>query len=229
MSAYKFGAVMRFKAAVFDLDGTLLDTLDDLADSANAVLRRRGFPEHPRDAYKYFVGDGMEVLVRRAVPQRIDDPQVLAACAALMREEYARRWADKSRPYDGIATLLDGLTARGVRMAVLSNKPQEFTRLSVARMLAAWRFEEVLGASPELPRKPDPTGALRIAARLRLAAEEVAYLGDTNTDMQTAVTAGMYPVGALWGFRTAEELTACGARLLLERPEAMLELWSETA
>jgi phosphoglycolate phosphatase len=215
---------MSFRAVVFDLDGTLLNTLDDLADSANFALRQCGFPEHPAESYKSFVGDGIDNLLRRAVPEDRCDPATLARCVDLTREQYAGCWAEKTRPYEGISGLLDALTVRGIPMAVLSNKPEEFTRLCVERLLAGWHFKVVLGARPSLPRKPDPAGARQIAERLQLEPAEIVYLGDTGTDMQTAVSAGMFPVGALWGFRTAEELIAHGARVLLQNPVELLRV-----
>jgi phosphoglycolate phosphatase len=218
---------MDIHAVLFDLDGTLLDTLDDLADSANLALRRLGLPEHPVEAYKQFIGDGIENLVRRAVPEDRRDPATLAECMKLTREHYATGWAKKTRRYDGISELLDALTCRGIPMAVFSNKPDEFTQLCVTLLLAAWRFEVVLGAMPTLAKKPDPAGALLIAERLRLQPEEIVYLGDTGTDMQTAVAAGMFPVGALWGFRAADELLAHGAQRLIEQPLDLLLLWGK--
>jgi phosphoglycolate phosphatase len=215
---------MSYRAVLFDLDGTLLDTLDDLADSTNAALRSLGFPEHPRPAYQYFVGDGMENLVRRALPAERVDAALAARAAALVQREYAQRWAVKSRPYAGIPELLDALVARGTAMAVLSNKPEEFTQLCVARLLPQWSFPVVVGARAGLPRKPDPTGAREVVDRLGVAPAEVLYLGDTNTDMQTALAAGLFPVGALWGFRTADELLAAGARVLLKYPQDLLGL-----
>jgi phosphoglycolate phosphatase len=209
---------MTFKAILFDLDGTLLDTLADLADSTNAALAAMNLPQHPLEAYRYFVGDGLENLVRRSLGPLADNAETLARGTALSRQEYARRWADKSRPYPGIPELLDRLTDRGMAMAVLSNKPDEFTQLCVTRLLSAWQFAAIQGSTPEIPRKPDPSGALAIAARLGVQPAEVLYLGDTNTDMRTAVAAGMYPVGALWGFRTADELLATGAAVLVETP-----------
>jgi len=213
---------MSFHAVLFDLDGTLLDTLDDLADSTNLALRRLGLPEQPVEAYKQFIGDGIDNLVRRAVPASRRDSATLAECVNLTREHYAARWAEKTRPYDGIPALLDALTTRGIRMAVFSNKPDEFTQLCVARLLAGWRFAVVLGAGPTLPKKPDPAGARLIAERLQLEPAEIVYVGDTATDMQTAVAAGMFPAGALWGFRTAEELLAHGARMLIQQPLDLL-------
>ncbi len=215
---------MRFDAVLFDLDGTLLDTLEDIADSTNAALRAQGFPEHPLAAYRYFIGDGVENLVRRALPPERLEAATLARSAELMRREYSARWADKTRPFPGVPELLDALTARGLPMAVLSNKPDDFTRLCVQRLLPRWRFEVVLGADAGMPKKPDPAAALQIAAQWNLSPSRIVYLGDTNTDMQTAVAAGMYAVGALWGFRTAAELTASGAQVLLEKPMELLRV-----
>jgi phosphoglycolate phosphatase len=211
-----------YKAVLFDLDGTLLDTLEDLADSTNAALAELGLPRHPLEAYKHFVGDGLENLVRRAIGCDRLDPILLARGMELTGREYANRWADATRPYAGIPELLDVLTQRRIPMAVLSNKPDEFTCLCVTRLLSGWHFAAIQGAAPGLPRKPDPHGALTIAAGLALAPGEVLYLGDTNTDMQTAVAAGMFPVGALWGFRTADELLATGASALVKSPAEVL-------
>jgi phosphoglycolate phosphatase len=215
---------MIYRAVLFDLDGTLLDTLDDLADATNQALRELGLPEHPVEAYKYFIGDGVENLVRRAVPADRCEPALVLQCAARMRQEYAQRWDQKTRPYPGVPELLDTLAARGLPMAVLSNKPDEFTKLCVAKLLPRWSFAAVVGQRAAVPKKPDPAGARKIAEQLGLAPAEILYLGDTNTDMRTAVSAGMYPVGALWGFRTAEELLAHGAQALLEKPSDLLRL-----
>lgn len=218
---------MPYRAVLFDLDGTLLDTLDDIADATNAALRRQGFPEHPRDAYKIFVGDGVATLMRRVVPREAQSEQTLQACGAVMREEYGRHWAVKSKPYPGVPELLDGLAQRGIPLAVLTNKPHEFAQLCVARLLPRWKFAVVLGEHAAVVKKPDPAGALEISRRLGVAPAEIAYLGDTDTDMQTAVAAGMVPLGALWGFRGAEELLANGATMLLAKPLDLLRLFGE--
>lgn len=209
---------MQFKAVLFDLDGTLLDTLGDLANSMNGVLERRGFPQHEKDLYKQFVGDGMEVLVRRALPESHQGEQLVKACLLAMRKEYGVRWRETTRPYAGIPELLDALGRRRLRMAILSNKPDDFTREMVAALLAPWRFDAVIGARPEVPKKPDPTMALAIACDLAIPPTRILYLGDSGTDMRTAVSAAMFPVGALWGFRDAAELEANGARVLISRP-----------
>lgn len=209
---------MRYRAVMFDLDGTLLDTLDDLADSMNRVLSDLGFSPRPVEDFKLIVGDGMVTMARRSLPEGHRDEPMVARCVTRMREEYGTRWAEKTHPYAGIPELLDALAGRGVRMAIVSNKPDDFTRLCVGRLLPRWRFDAVIGVSPATPPKPDPQGVLGVAARLGLAPADFLYLGDTNTDMRTAVAAGMFPVGALWGFRTAEELRASGARVLVAKP-----------
>ncbi len=214
---------MRFRGVVFDLDGTLLDTIGDLARSMNAVLVRFGYPEHDVETYKTFVGDGLEMLVRRSMPEtHREDIALRNRCIEAMRDEYRLRQTETTKPYEGIPELLDGLTARRLPLAVLSNKPDYPTRELVAKLLPRWRFEPVLGESPAIPRKPDPTGALAIARSLQIPPRELLYLGDTDIDMRTATAAGMYPVGALWGFRKADELLAGGAQALIEKPEDLL-------
>jgi len=215
---------MTYNAVLFDLDGTLLDSIEDLADSMNEVLARWELPQHPVEAYKYFVGDGMEQLAERALPRERRDEATVARCIREMRQEYQTRWNAKTRPYAGIPEMLDALTERGMTKVVLSNKPEEFTRKMVAGLLSRWRFEVVAGQKPDVPIKPDPAGALRIAEQLEIPPKAFLYLGDTNTDMKTAVAAGMFPIGVLWGFREADELLAHGARVLLEKPMDLLDL-----
>ncbi|MDR3556197.1 MAG: HAD family hydrolase [Syntrophobacteraceae bacterium] len=215
----------QFKAILFDIDGTLLDTLQDLADSMNGALHRLGFPTHNLDEYKYFVGDGMENLVKRALPERArNDPRQVSGCLQILLEIYGRNWKAKTRPYPGIPELLDALSARGLKMAVLSNKLHGFTVKVVAELLAAWHFEPVLGERASAPRKPDPTSALEIARVLGIEPADFLYLGDTATDMKTAKGAGMFAVGALWGFRDSEELIAGGADKLISEPTQLLDL-----
>jgi phosphoglycolate phosphatase len=215
---------MKYKAVLFDLDGTLLDTLEDLADSMNAALARLGAPQHPTRDYRYFVGDGVMELSRRVLPADRRDEATIKATAAAMGEEYNQRWAAKTKPYPGIPELLDALTTRRIVMTVLSNKNNEFTQLCVKQLLGRWRFDVVQGLDKTIHKKPDPSGALAIAQRLGMAPADFLYLGDTNTDMKTATAAGMFPVGALWGFRTAEELTANGAKVLIAQPMDLLKL-----
>lgn len=215
---------VEYKAVLFDLDGTLLDTLSDLAESMNSVLQHMGFPQHSIDSYRFHVGDGVDELCRRVLPPDRLDAATLQAAAQAMRAEYGSRWDRKTRPYDGIPELLDSLVALGVRMAVLSNKPHDFTKCCVSRLLGRWRFDVVQGLDNAIPKKPNPGGAQAIAQLFGRQPEEFIYLGDTNTDMKTAVAAGMYPVGALWGFRPAQELIESGAQILIVTPTALLKL-----
>lgn len=215
---------MIVKAVLFDLDGTLLDTLDDLADSVNLVLAERGLPTHPVDAYRYFVGDGAATLMHRVLPAAHQTPHEEAECLACFRAAYAVTWNRKTRPYAGIPEMLSSLSKRGVKLAVLSNKPHDATVQCVEGLLKPIRFDAVQGQLPSIPKKPDPAGALTIARALGIPPGEFLYVGDTATDMQTAVRAGMMPVGVLWGFRTADELREHGARRLISRPEDLVSL-----
>jgi len=215
-----------YKAIIFDLDGTLLDTLKDLALSVNAVLRLQGFSEHTVASYRYFVGDGIDVLVRRAFPiESIKSEKDALYMVNAVKEEYARRWGDHTRPYPGIPAMLDSIEEKRLPKAIFSNKPHEFAVLTVNKLLPDWKFEEVCGIQSGIPRKPDPYGALMIAEKIMVKPEEVVYLGDTDTDMLTAVRGGFYPVGALWGFRSAEELLKSGAAMLAQKPKDVTELF----
>lgn len=215
---------MKYKAVLFDLDGTLLDTLQDLADSMNEVLSRQGLATHPLDSYRYFVGQGVAHLARMALPEDKRSHEIVSETVNAMRQEYSRRWNATTAPYPGVPELLDELTARKIPMTILSNKPDDYTKMMVEHLLPKWNFEIVAGALPDVPRKPDPTAAVNIANRLNIVPAEFLYFGDTDTDMQTAVAAGMEPLGALWGFRTAEELRGAGAAVLLQHPLDALDL-----
>jgi phosphoglycolate phosphatase len=214
----------KFSAVVFDLDGTLLDTLEDLGDAVNRVLTDRGFPMHSMDAYRYFVGEGSAVLIERALPESARGSDVYRECLAAFMADYDRSWKVKTRLYDGISEMLDSLTTLGMDMAVLSNKSHVFTVSCVREMLSKWRFKAVFGLREDVPRKPDPAGALEISRLLGADRDRMLYMGDTATDMQTAVSAGMFPVGVLWGFRTREELLESGARKLIQHPGELLSL-----
>lgn len=214
---------MVFRAVIFDLDGTLLNTLDDLAASVNAALRAAGLPEHAVEAYKTFVGEGMPTLVEKAFPKAALADGGRERFVLSVRSEYGKRWKDSSKPYPGVPELLDELAGRKLPMAVLSNKPHEFTMKSVEALLGRWSFAAIRGALPDRPFKPDPDGALAVARKLGVEPSSVLYLGDTGIDMQTALNAGMHPIGALWGFRGAEELRSAGAKALIKKPTELLD------
>jgi phosphoglycolate phosphatase len=216
---------MKYRAVLFDLDGTLLNTLDDLGDSMNAALSLSGFPPHPIAAYKYFVGDGVENLARRALPvPAVQEEVIVRKVVADMRGEYSRRWKDKTRPYEGIPELLDALQSRGVKLSVLSNKPHSATLDLIKHFFVKWHFDAAMGERPGIPIKPDAGAALEVSRIVGIPPQSFLYLGDTNTDMLTARAAGMLPVGALWGFRTASELRESGAAELAAHPMDVLKL-----
>ncbi len=217
---------MNYKAVIFDLDGTLLDTLEDIALSVNEVLKAEGFSEHPLDAYRFFVGDGMDKLVQRAFPEGSLEGKALAGKVETVKAVYRRRWAENTRPYPGVPEMLTILEKRGIPKAIFSNKPQEFTQITVETLLPHWAFEAVYGIGPDIPRKPDPHGALLIAGMFGVNPNQIVYLGDTSTDMKTALAAKMHPVGALWGFRSGDELQAAGAGLLLPDPRDLISLFN---
>ena len=215
---------MSAKAILFDLDGTLLNTLDDLADAVNRVLMAKGFPTHRLDAYRYFVGNGSLMLVTRALPENHRDDQMVHSCLEAFLRDYGQNWMIKTKPYEGVPAMLDVLTERGLKLAILSNKKDDVTKKTVNELLSRWTFDAVIGQRDEVPAKPDPAAALEIVERFHVAAGEFIYLGDTDVDMETAVAAGMFPVGALWGFRTSEELLVGGARALISRPMDLLDV-----
>ena len=212
----------QLKAVIFDLDGTLIDSIKDLADSMNTVLKRLGYPRHETEAYKHMVGDGVRSLVERALLDTAHDEATVELCLDKFKEEYKTRWADKTRPYEGIPDLLNRLEARNIRMNILSNKLDHFTKLTVSRFFPRHAFDFVLGAVPSIPKKPDPAGALLIAQKIGVSPQQFLFLGDTKTDMMTAVAAGMFPVGALWGFRAEKELRESGASEVIAHPSELL-------
>jgi len=215
---------MDYRAVIFDLDGTLLDTLEDLSDSVNRVLAARGLPTHTLDEYRYFIGEGTVMLITRALPKDKRNDETIRACLEEYREDYGRNWKVKTRPYEGVFEMLDALTERGLNIAVLSNKPHDITERCVAELLPTWTFEVVLGQRDAVTKKPDPAGALEVVEHLNIPPAEFLYLGDSAIDMKTAIAAGMFPVGVLWGFRPVEELQEGGARALIERPLEILNL-----
>ncbi|NLA75269.1 MAG: HAD family hydrolase [Deltaproteobacteria bacterium] len=211
-----------YKAVIFDLDGTLLDTIFDLAQSMNNVLVRNGLPVHDIGKYKLMAGDGVESLVRRSLPQTMQADHTVTRFINEYRDEYNLNWNKNTRPYDGIIGLLETLSSKGLSLNVLSNKPHDSTVQCANELIPEIKFDIVRGLKTgEIP-KPDPHGAIEISDMLRIPCSRFLYLGDTNTDMKTAVAAGMFPVGVLWGFRTKEELLESGAKLILEKPLDLL-------
>lgn len=215
---------MNYRAVLFDLDGTLLDTLEDLGASMNRALAVLGFPPHPVATYKMLVGEGVSVLAVRALPPGRRDEASVNACVEAMVKDYAVRCMDATAPYDGVDPLLKGLAERQFALAVLSNKPHDMTQRLVAHFFPKTKFTCVSGARDGVPKKPHPLAALETARHCRTGPEQFLYLGDSGVDMETATSAGMFPVGALWGFRDAQELLDSGARALIKHPLELLNI-----
>ena len=214
---------MNLKAVLFDLDGTLLDTLDDIADAVNLVLADRGHPAHDREAYRWFIGDGSRILVTRALPAKNRSEEEVESSLAAFKDHYARHWQEKTRPYEGISRLVAMLQAAGIKMAVVSNKPHAFTDLCCRHYFPELPFDFVIGQQDGRPVKPDPFQALQAATHLRMPPSDCLFLGDSGVDMETARRAGMFPVGALWGFRRRDELEAAGAAVCIAHPRDLLK------
>lgn len=215
---------MYYKAVIFDLDGTLLDTIGDIVDSMNAVLANLGCTGHSVDEYKTFIGDGLDILVRRSLPENMRDERTISAGIVSMRKEYAQRWAYTSKPFKDIPELLDRLTMQGVKLSVFSNKLDAFTKEMVTVLLSSWHFHAVLGLNPDIPRKPDPAGALEIAHKMHVEPQQCIFVGDSVIDMETAARASMRPVGVLWGYQDRDKLISGGAADLLSNPLDLLPI-----
>ncbi|MDR0882456.1 MAG: HAD family hydrolase [Candidatus Adiutrix sp.] len=213
-----------FQAVIFDLDGTLLYTLEDLADSLNTVLAEAGLPRRPLADYRFMVGNGLETLTVRALPEDRRRPEDVRPILRKFSALYRERQLIKTRPYPGIEELLADLTGRGLRLAVFSNKAHPNT-LSVVEHFFPGMFQAILGLQPGRPPKPDPAGALSLAAQVSLSPGQFIYLGDSGVDMKTAVAAAMFPVGAAWGYRPVDELWAAGAARIISVPGELTGLW----
>lgn len=219
---------MDIHAVIFDLDGTLVNSLGDIADAANRMLTSCGFAPHPEDAYRYFVGDGVVMLVKRALPANARDERTVRSCVEIFRTEYGSRWNNKTRLYEGVPEMLDRVASLGLPMGILSNKPHAWTRAMVTELLPRWQFSHVLGQREGMPQKPDPTAALEIAVAMQIPPEAVLYVGDMPVDMEMGRSAGMCSVGVLWGFRDREELQGAGASVIVEQPTEVAHLLEKT-
>ncbi|MFW8599958.1 HAD family hydrolase [Desulfobacterota bacterium M19] len=197
---------MKYKGVIFDLDGTLLDTLEDLAVAANTTLASFGFPEHPVEDYRYFVGEGLKTLMRRIIPDSAVNDRLLEKHIKKFNEVYKRCWNVNTVLYSGVTEMIAALSHAGIKLAVLSNKPHAFTRICVETFFPDHPFLYVYGQRDGIAPKPDPAGALEIAAQMGLVTGAILYVGDTATDMQTGKRAGMKTIGVEWGFRDRAEL-----------------------
>lgn len=215
---------VKYRCVIFDLDGTLVDTLGDIAASMNRALEGRGFPPLPPEAYKEIVGWGIKRLAFNALPQEDRNDETAALVAGDAQRFYAEQPLAHSRPYPGMADLAAELRRRKIRRAVLSNKPDQVCRLVAEGLFPRGSFDLVQGELPGLARKPDPAGAWELLVQLDLTPREAILMGDSEIDMETAVNTGCFPLGVSWGFRSRETLEKAGAARIIGRPEELLEM-----
>lgn len=208
---------------IFDLDGTLIDSIGDIADATNLALESMAYPSHDLAAFRYFVGDGMRALAERALPQGARQAPEITALTRSIRHHLDRAWHVKTKPYAGIHAMLRALASGPDRLAILSNKPHALTQAARELFFCEIPFDPVLGVSETVPPKPALVGAQQILDQWGLNPEQIVYVGDTKTDMLTASRAGFFAVGVTWGFRPAQELKAHGANVLIDHPHQLLD------
>lgn len=212
----------KYQTLIFDLDGTLIDSLTDIAEAANRALTLLDFPPHPADAYRFFVGDGLAVLAERIVP--VGTSRDLAGqVAEQFKIFYEQSWDKTTRPYSGIVEMLEFFKEQPTHLTVLSNKPDEFTQIYVTRFFPDIPFEIVFGKRDSVPKKPAPDAALDIARKLSTDPEQCLFIGDTNVDIRTGQAAGMMTMGVTWGFRGRHELEQSGADFIIDTPRQLID------
>ncbi len=213
-----------YKGIIFDLDGTLLDTIDDLANAANTVLKSSGYPTHSVDAFKEMIGDGINILVQRMLPVDNWPEDKIKIMVHQMEKVYRNSWKNQTKPFVSVPKLLDELTQRKLQMAILSNKPEEFTIEMVKSLLRKWTFDPVLGATPERPKKPDPAAAIAIVDYWKYQPSECLFIGDSEPDIRTAKNAGIVSVAVSWGFRSRQRLIHESPDYIIDSPVDLLNL-----
>lgn len=212
------------KAVLFDLDGTLVNSLEDLAVSTNYALSRFGFPTHETEKYRYFVGDGMPKLIERALPENKRDKDTMNAVLKVFLEHYGEHFADHTRVYTGIEDLLTDIKRLKLRTAVISNKSQKPAEAVVGKLFSPECFDIICGKREEYPAKPDPALTLKVVSELGVHTEECVLVGDSGMDMAAAKNAGIIGIGVLWGFRTEDELKSNGASYIVDSPKKIAEI-----
>ena len=212
------------RLVIFDLDGTLLNTIADLAASTNQALRHFGYPEHPTEAYRFFVGNGINKLFERALPEGERTEENVLRIRSQFIPYYNEHNADFSTPYPGIPEVLETLQSKGIQLAVASNKYQLATEKLIAYYFPTIHFVKVLGQREGIPVKPDPTIVYDILKETDIPKEDVLYVGDSGVDMQTALNAGVDAVGVSWGFRPRTELEPLHPLAIIERAEELFPL-----
>lgn len=214
---------MKFKGIIFDLDGTLVNSLEDISDAMNTVLTNLNYPTHTYDTYQYFIGSGLRNLVSKALPASNNTEDQIETCFQTMINEYRKNCTLKTKPYEDIIELLDNLASKNIKLAVFSNKADELTKKIAAEIFPDY-FDAAVGLSTEELKKPNPFEAIEISKNWNLKTEEILFVGDSDIDMQTAVNANMFPVGVTWGYRTEQELKNSGAKLVINNPSELIEI-----
>jgi len=212
---------MRIEGIIFDLDGTLIHTIDDIAGAANVMFSRNGLPTHDVPYYLKWIGSGAIKFIEKALGAEVSHDQLIAYVSEF-KEIYGSNLHDKSRVYDGIPELLDELTARDIKLSILSNKPHILTEKVARFYLSQWSIHPVFGQRAEVPRKPDPAGALEIAKLMKIDPASILFVGDSDNDILTAQAAGMIPVGVTWGYGRLASQPVEGMGDLIEQPSEIL-------
>lgn len=212
------------KAVLFDLDGTLVNSLYDLATSTNYALEQMGFNPHTNEEYRYLVGDGMKKLVERALPGEKRDDETFNKCFDIFYSHYKEHYFDKTCAYEGIEELLSKLDEKGIMLGVISNKKHEMAVTVVQKTFDEGIFHTVSGNQENYPVKPDPELTLKIISDMGVKPNECLFVGDSNVDMQTALNSGCISVGVLWGFRTEKELLESGAMHIVKKSSEIYDI-----
>lgn len=216
--------IMAYKLIIFDLDGTLVNSIEGLAYSMNNVLRMLKLPTHSIEEYKTFVGKGIKKLVFNALPEEYRSDKYVSSCNEFMLEDYLSNWEKNMQIYDGITELLDELKKRGILIAINTNKNQKIVDLIEKKTLKKWDFFSVNGLTPFTEKKPDPSSALSIVKKANVLPSETIFIGDSEIDIMTAKNAGMYSVSVLWGYRSKEELVKYEPDTFIEKPSELINL-----
>lgn len=211
------------KAVLFDLDGTLCNSLGDIAAATNYALTKQGYATHETDAFKYFVGDGIPKMLERALPEGHKTPEDVKKTNEIFAPYYKEHSSNLTVKYEGVSELLEELKKRGFKIAVCTNKAEPMAKI-VVEALYGDIFDFVFGQREGIPGKPDPTLAKLLMKELGVEPEECIFLGDSGVDVKTAVNSGAVAVGELWGYREIEELNENGAEFIIEKPEELLNL-----
>jgi phosphoglycolate phosphatase len=216
--------LLKYSCVLFDLDGTLVDTIADIAAAMNYALVKYGYPAHDEAAYRHIVGKGIRRLAYDALPETVKNDSLAAIVAGEALRYYAEHPADYAKAYPGVATVISELKRQKVKTAVLSNKPDEIAQMVIAKLFNAELFDCVTGERPGMARKPDPESSWELLAVMDRTPRQTMFVGDSEIDMETAQNIGCLPVGVSWGFRSPDIIEKAGAAFIINRPEEILQI-----